>query len=104
MAVGRVGTFQGMFAFQQRQASVRCCRMVRAWGRGWWGEVEKQEEEEEEQEEPEVATDYEEDAELVPTDIDETENEIESFAEELEREAKAELVPTDIDETENEIE
>ena len=25
----RVGTFQGMFAFQQRQASLRCWRMVR---------------------------------------------------------------------------
>jgi hypothetical protein len=30
MAVGRPGTFQGMFAFQQRHASERCCRMVRA--------------------------------------------------------------------------
>ena len=30
MAVGRVGTFQGMFAFQQRQASERCCRMTLA--------------------------------------------------------------------------
>ena len=27
---GRPGTFQGILAFQQRQASDRCCMMVRA--------------------------------------------------------------------------
>ena len=30
IGAGRPGTFQGMFAFQQRQASLRCCRIVRA--------------------------------------------------------------------------
>jgi hypothetical protein len=27
---GRPGTFQGMLAFQQRHASLKCCKMVRA--------------------------------------------------------------------------
>lgn len=30
MGVGRPGTFQGMLAFQQRKASDRCCKIVRA--------------------------------------------------------------------------
>jgi hypothetical protein len=30
MGVGRPGTFHGMLAFQKRQASLRCWRMVRA--------------------------------------------------------------------------
>ena len=29
MGAGNPGTFHGMFAFQQRQASLRCWRMVR---------------------------------------------------------------------------
>ena len=29
IGAGKPGTFQGMFAFQQRQASERCWRMVR---------------------------------------------------------------------------
>ena len=30
IGVGRPGTFHGMFAFQHRQASLRCCKMVLA--------------------------------------------------------------------------